>query len=100
MLIIFLIFNAFLTNSTLKKNLIILTNSHNVPAGIYILNVNDPLYEYEQIFLEVTNKDTKAFNFNSKLGKKGNRIVEEFFEINSISKIKYEEVLDRYLKIF
>jgi hypothetical protein len=54
--------------------------------------VNDPLYEYEQIFIEVSNNEAKAFNYNNKLGKKGNRIVEYPFEVNSITRIKYEEV--------
>lgn len=56
------------------------------------MNVNDPMYEYEQIFIEVANKESKAFYYNSKLGKKGNRIVETPFEVNSITRIKYEEV--------
>jgi len=63
------------------------------------LNVNDPMYEYEQIFVEVSNKESKAFNYNGKLGKKGNRIVETPFEINTISRIKYEEVIF-ILKVF
>jgi len=50
------------------------------------------MYDYEQIFIEVLNNEVKAFNYNSKLGKKGNRIVEYPFEVNSITRIKYEEV--------
>ena len=57
-----------------------------------MVNVNDPIYEYEQVFLEVTSKDTKAFSFNPRFGKKGNRLVEYPFEVNTIAKIKYEEV--------
>ena len=38
-------------------------------------------------------KETKAFNFNGKLGKKGNRIVEYPFEINTLIRIKYEDVI-------
>jgi len=65
---------------------------YNVEEGNYIININDPIYQYEQKYAEISDKKTKIFSFDEKFGKKSNRNLEEPFEINSIMKIKYEEV--------
>lgn len=56
------------------------------------MNVNDQIYEYEQIYVEINDKETRIFSFNQKFGKKGNRILDDPFEINFLNRIKYEEV--------
>lgn len=57
--------------------------------GAYIVNVNDYLYQYEQVLVEVTPVGVKAYQYNLKNGKGLKHKTP--FEINPLFKIKYEE---------
>jgi hypothetical protein len=60
-----------------------------VPAGLYVVNVNDAFYQYEQVLIEVTQAEVKAYQYNYKSGKGLRHKLP--FEINPVLKIKYED---------
>jgi hypothetical protein len=74
----------------------IIYNSHNVPAGIYIVNVNDYLYQYEQVLVEITPSEVKAYQYNLKTGKGLKHKTP--FEINPVIKIKYEDDAPNFIE--
>ncbi len=69
-----------------EKNMFIF---HNVPAGMYVINVNYALYKFEQVLVEVTAKEVKAYQYNYRTGK--GLKYKMPCEINPVFKIKYEE---------
>ncbi len=53
------------------------------------MNVNDYVYLYEQVLVEVTPSEVRAYQYNIKTGK---GLKHKYpFEINPVVKIKYEE---------
>ena len=42
---------------------------NNIPIGNYIIHVNDNLYTYTPIFIDVTKKEVKAYDYSFKNGK-------------------------------
>jgi hypothetical protein len=56
---------------------------------VYIVSVNYALYQYEQVLVEVTPSEVKAYQYNFKTGKGLKHKIP--FEMNPIFKIKYEE---------
>lgn len=60
-----------------------------IEPGFYIAHVNDNLYTYEPIFVEVTKKEVKAYEYSYQ---KGKGLKHKYpFEINPIAPIKYLE---------
>lgn len=62
---------------------------HNIKPGFYIIHVNDILYAYQPIFLDVKEDEIKAYEYNFKNGKGMKHRYP--FEINSMFKIKYND---------
>ena len=62
---------------------------NNVEPGFYLVYVNDNLYHYNPIFLEVTEKGSKAYEYSYINGKKEKH--KNPFEISPLSPIKYKE---------
>ena len=62
---------------------------HNIKPGFYIIHVNDILYAYQSIFLDVKEDEIKAYEYNFKNGKGMKHRYP--FEINSMFKIKYND---------
>ena len=62
---------------------------HNIKPGFYIIHVNDILYAYQPIFLDVKEDEIKAYEYNFKNGKGMKHRYP--FEINSMLKIKYND---------
>ncbi len=60
-----------------------------MPAGIYVVNVNDYLYSYQQVLVEVTDREVKAYQYNYKTGKGLKHKIP--FLIHREMKLKYEE---------
>lgn len=60
-----------------------------MPSGTYTVNVNDYLYHYEQVLVEVNPTEVKAYQYNLKSGKGLKHKMP--FEIHPSFKIKYEE---------
>lgn len=60
-----------------------------MPSGLYVINVNDYMYQYEQVLVEVNGSEVKAYQY---LLHKGKGLKHKLpFEINPLIKIKYEE---------
>ena len=60
-----------------------------MPPGLYLVNVNDALFQYDQVLIEVTPSEVKAYQYNYKTGK---GLKHKYpFEMNPVFKIKYEE---------
>lgn len=59
-----------------------------VDPGHYFIHVNDNSYVYQKIFIEVTKKEVKAYEYSYKSGK---GIKHKMIELNPISPIKYTE---------
>lgn len=62
---------------------------NNVEPGYYFIHVNDNLYTYQTIFIEVTKKEVKAYDYNYKRGKGMKHKYP--FEIHPINKIDYSD---------
>ena len=62
---------------------------HNIKPGFYIIHVNDILYAYQPIFLDVKEDEIKAYEYNFKNGKGMKHRYP--FQINSMFKIKYND---------
>jgi hypothetical protein len=60
---------------------------HNIKPGFYIIHVNDNLYVYQPIFLDVKENEIKAYDYDFKNGKGFKHRYP--FEINASLKIPY-----------
>jgi hypothetical protein len=60
---------------------------HNIEPGFYIIHVNDNLYVYQPIFLDVKENEIKAYDYDFKNGKGFKHRYP--FEINASLKIPY-----------
>jgi hypothetical protein len=56
---------------------------------MYVVNVNDSVHLYEQVLVDVSASEIKAYQYNLKTGKGLKH--RNPFEINPLVKIKYEE---------
>jgi len=56
---------------------------------MYVVNVNDYVHLYEQVLVDVSTSEIKAYQYNLKTGKGLKH--RNPFEINPLVKIKYEE---------
>jgi hypothetical protein len=61
-----------------------------VKPGLYTVHVNDNIYQYETILVDVSKEEVRAYQYNHRVGK-GLKLKYPF-EINSLVRIKYEEV--------
>ena len=59
-----------------------------VEPGHYFIHVNDNAFVYQKMFVEVTKKEVKAYEYSYKSGK---GIKHKMIELNAISPIKYSE---------